>query len=170
MSLPLGIVEDYGGPETYSQRVSLYSNVIDRMASLGLQTGDVIVDVGAGYCDFDMTLRTRGWFGRYVPIDGYINPNIDLETWEPFEADFFVCLDTVEHLKDWSGLIQRMKSRARKGVLVSTPDASTVDVFAMHETHLSALYPADLVSEGLAVSRHDLGQYHQMVGMWGVRW
>lgn len=166
MGLAHGVVEDYGGPATYGQRVGQYDWAIAAMARLGLADGDVICDLGAGYCDLDVRLRSRGWWGRYVPVDGWIDPRIDLETWEPFDADFFVAIDVVEHLHDWRAMVHRAQSHARKGMIVMTPDAETVDVLAMHPTHFSALTGADLEAEGFHVSHPQLPDYLQLGAFW----
>lgn len=86
---------------TYEYRCLRYAAVYEILLILGLQPGDLIVDVGAGMCDFDRYIRSvRGFDGRYLPIDGAIQ-GFDLNTWRPdLRADFYICLETLEHLTD----------------------------------------------------------------------
>lgn len=150
-------------------------NVLHR---IGLKQCDTIVDLGAGMCDLDYTLRQRGWFGRYVPVDGDLDPSVNLETWYPtFGCDFYVCIDTTEHLHEWKRLIRVMKECARKGVVVSTADADTVDVYAMHPTHVSAQTRPDLEAQGLVTMSLPLVDpntqetaYTQSLGFWAASW
>jgi hypothetical protein len=168
MSRTHGVVEGYGGLSTLHERVWQYHWTVQTMAALGLAEGDLIVDVGAGMCDLDYVLRRRGWYGRYVPIDGDLDPEIDLEYWFPsYEADFFVCLDTVEHVHDWKRLVLHLMGMARKGVLVTTADAATIDVLGMHPSHVSALHLSDLHDLGMvAVNTPNLNHYRQLCGFW----
>lgn len=165
--MPDGVVEDYGGPEHYHDRVQMYAWAYATLRSLGLAHGDIVLDLGAGYCDFDMYLRQQGWFGRYVPLDACIDPALDLETWTPpYEAQWIVALDVLEHLHEWRRLVGYAVEYATKGVVVSTADAATIDVLAMHPSHVSALRAVDLADAGLTVDTHDLGAYRQLVGWW----
>jgi hypothetical protein len=167
-----GVVHGYGGLETLGERLWQYHWAVQTMSALGLTNNDLIVDVGAGMCDLDYVLRQRGWFGRYLPVDASIDPAIDLDVWFPtFEADFYVCIDTVEHVHDWRRLVLHLMGHARKGVLVTTADAETIDVLGMHPSHVSALTMDDLCSTGLVVTNKPvLTHYRQLCGFWKPGW
>lgn len=125
---------------TYEYRTLRYAAVYDRLLALGLQPGDLIVDVGAGMCDFDRYIRTtRNFDGRYWPIDGAID-GVDLNVWYPrISADFFVSIETLEHLRDPGRIMFMLNQFARKGCVITTPCADKVDVFSMDNTHISPL-------------------------------
>lgn len=166
-----GTLPDYGGRATYPEREGLYAWVYAMLQGLGLSDGDTVLDVGAGYCDLDVYLRSQGWFGRYVPVDACIDPGVDLEVWRPSHAaDYVVCVDTLEHVREWRSLVTAMRGAARKAVVVTTADADSIDVLAMHESHVSAITGADLASVGLSSVSHPLGHpvphYAQLVGWW----
>lgn len=117
-----------------------YAAVAEKLVDLGLDDGDLIVDLGAGTCQFDHYLRTvLGWSGRYLPIDAVVC-GTRLEAWVPkYKADFFVAIEVLEHL-DFPGMvISRMMAAATKGCVVTTPNSRVVDVIACDPTHKSSL-------------------------------
>lgn len=159
----------YGGEATYDQRQTLYDMVLAGMITNGLAERDLVVDVGAGNCDFDMTLRRHGWFVRYLPIDVEIDgTDVAQPFWSPPEADWFVLIDVVEHLRPWKRVVRKCQRAARKGVLVSTADAESVDVLGMHESHVSAVSGDALGRLGFGVARSLIGGgvYLQLNGLW----
>lgn len=144
--------DDYLAERTglYEHHAVRYRKAADWLVSQGLSDDDTICDVGAGWTEFDYCLRKEyDWRGRYIPVDGGIS-NVDLNVWVPErDADFFVALEIVEHLYDPLRLISAMKSHARKGVILSTPNPETVDVLGMDATHVievtrEMLHKADL--------------------------
>lgn len=129
----------------YEYRAVRYRAAIETMYAHGLDDSMTIFDVGAGMTEFDYCLRAEfNWRGRYIPIDGGID-GTDLNEWEPpRDAHWFVALELVEHLTNWRGLVDNMKWRASKGVIVSTPNPYTTDVIGMDPTHVVEVWPHDL--------------------------
>ena len=136
---------------SYEQRRVRYRAAGDWLLSAGLSNTSVVYDLGAGRTEFDYCLRRDyDWRGVYVPIDGSLGT--DLETWEPKEADFYVCLEIVEHLYSWRELLARLQRHAKKGIVVSTPNPSTTDVLGMDATHVTEISAADLEAFGFNVA------------------
>lgn len=137
---------------TYEWRCLRYAAAYDRLQTLGLAHGDLIVDVGAGMCDFDRYLRTvQAWDGRYLPVDGAID-GTDLNVWRPhFDADFFVALELIEHLRDPARLLFQLERHAAKGVIVTTPNPEVVDVLAIDRTHVTPVGADELAERGYSV-------------------
>jgi hypothetical protein len=117
-----------------------YRSVACELQAMGLNDSHIIVDVGAGSCQFDHYLRTElGWCGRYLPVDAVLD-GTDLETWTPkMPADFFVCIEVLEHLVNPWGLMNAMQDMARIGVVATTPNPATVDVLACDPTHVTPI-------------------------------
>lgn len=163
---------------TYVQRAPEYDTVARWLHNLGLQDDQLIVDVGAGSCDFDHYLRTvAGWRGKYLPIDGAtlgINFNERLPyTYLPnAPADWYVSIETLEHVHDPERIVSAMKQRARKGIVVTTPNARSVDVIAVDSTHVIAILPEMLEEWGFSVFKVnfcDRGTEEEpdtLVGVW----
>lgn len=107
----------------------------------GLCDEDTVVDVGAGWTEFDFCLRIDGgWRGRYIPVDG-CNDGTDLETWvPPREAEWFVALELLEHLEDPDRLVRAMQGKCKKGIIISTPNPMTTDVLGMDPTHKTEIH------------------------------
>lgn len=116
----------------------------DFMVANGLKNFDTIVDVGAGWQDFDYVLRFEYmWRGIYLPVDHMYGD--DLNSWHPTrEVDWFVCLEILEHLTTGGWLVEMMKNMARKGIVVTTPDPATVDVLGMDPGHVRAITAEEL--------------------------
>lgn len=120
---------------------------------IGFGPEDVIVDVGAGRGEFGLYVRQQFPKHRhtYVPVDGSID-GVDLETWCPqLRADFYVAIESLEHLRDPRRLLENMKVRATKGVIITTPNGECTDVLGMDPTHKTALTPEMLMLWGLTV-------------------
>lgn len=146
---------------TYLERTPEYEVVTTMLSTLGLKDDDLIVDVGAGSCDMDHYLRTAaGWRGKYLPIDGATH-GIDFNVKHPYEylpsskADFYVCIETLEHLYNPETLVKFMQMRATRGIVVSTPNAESVDVIAVDSTHVYPIYPHDLEGWGFTVLKYN---------------
>ncbi len=80
---------------TYDFRCQRYDSVINVMLDLGFAPDDLVVDLGAGQCEFNHRMHERGLKARYLPIDGAID-GTDLESWVPPQAlagDFFVLIE-----------------------------------------------------------------------------
>jgi hypothetical protein len=137
---------------SYEYRAIRYRKTIQWMLDNGLTDDMTVIDVGAGWTEFDYTLRVEfNWRGRYIPIDGGVD-GTDLNTWIPFrEAHFFVALEILEHLHDPLRLLEAMKLNAVKGVAISTPNPETTDVLAMDQTHVIEVGRDMLESAGLTV-------------------
>ena len=126
---------------TYEYRTRRYAAVADEMELLGFADGDLVVDVGAGMCEFDRYMRERGMHPRYVPVDGCID-GTDLNLWRPSLAfDFFVAIETIEHINTPAGMLNAFERKARKGAVLTTPNPERVDVRAMDKTHVSPIDP-----------------------------
>lgn len=110
---------------------------------MGLTNEDRIVDVGAGTRDFGRRLHDRGFYGYYLPVDGCID-GVDLDHWVPTAglADFYICVEVLEHLRNPFRLMRLMEDTVRKGVVVTTPNSATVDTLGIDPTHRVALWQA----------------------------
>jgi len=136
----------------YEYRAVRYRAAIDWMYEQGLDDSMTVVDVGAGMTEFDYCLRAEyGWRGRYIPVDGGID-GTDLNAWvPPRDAHFFVALELIEHINDWPRLVNAMKGKASRGVVLSTPNPFTTDVIGMDPTHVCEVYPGELELFGFNV-------------------
>jgi hypothetical protein len=117
-----------------------YAAVAKALFASGLKDGDLIVDVGAGTCQFDHHLRTvEGWQGRYLGVDAVLD-GTDLNVWQPMmKADFFVCIEVLEHLVNPERMMRLMTTYADKGVVCTTPNPDAVDVISCDPTHISVV-------------------------------
>ena len=164
--------ESYG---TFEQRCPEYHIVHWYLKNLGLRDDDLVVDVGAGSCDMDHFLRTKaGWRGKYLPIDG-ATYGIDFNDVAPedylpaADADFYVCIETLEHVYDPEALVKAMQKRAKRGIIVTTPNADVVDVVAVDSTHVMPIHPQDLKNWGFEVSKINLNNrddHDTLLGVW----
>lgn len=134
---------------TYEFRCQRYEAVGEVMEVEGpfrdgcLNRWDSLCDVGAGRCEFRRYMREQGWCGQYRAVDGSID-GTDLNAWEPrLRYDWFVAIEVLEHLDDPYTLMQKLVAKARKGVVITTPNAETVDVLDIDPTHVTPLYPHD---------------------------
>jgi hypothetical protein len=166
----LGYLSERDG--TYEYRTLRYAAVYDKLLELGLKTGDMIVDVGAGMCDFDRYIRTaRGFDGRYVPVDGAID-GVDLNVWvPPISSQFFVAIELLEHLRDPARLMHHLERHATKGVVVTTPYGDPDDIRAMDRTHISPMKCKDFRERGwnmrlTAVFPHRGEKKDTILGWW----
>lgn len=156
---------------SYSDRVQEYRVVAAALLRAGLKDDDLIVDVGAGSCDLDHWLRTGvGWRGRYLPIDGAVQ-GVDLREHRlTIPADWYVSVETLEHLPDAEQTVERMRGLARKGVVVTTPNADTHDVTATDPTHCRPIHPSELEAWGFEVETFTFnpgrGEGDTMLGSW----
>lgn len=137
---------------TYEYRTRRYSAVADRLELLGLADGDLVVDVGAGMCEFGRYLyRDRGWSGRYLPVDGAITGiNLDTLVLAGFTADFFVAIEILEHLRAPIHVLADMLDHAEKGVVLTTPNTDKLGetfVREMDETHVSPIWQSWLTED-----------------------
>lgn len=137
----------------YEYRAIRYRAAIDWMIANGLDDSMTVFDVGAGMTEFDYCLRAEyGWRGRYIPVDGGID-GTDLNHWlPPREGHFFVALELVEHLTRWRHLVDGMKRKAGRGVVLSTPNPETTDVIGMDPTHVCEVSRDDLAKMGFKVT------------------
>lgn len=160
---------------TFEERSPEYQLATLAMQARGLRDDELIVDVGAGSCDMDHFLRTRaGWRGKYFPVDG-ATLGIDFNDVSPEKylpsasAEWYVCLETLEHVYDPEALVLAMQARATRGVVVTTPNADIVDVVAVDSTHVMPIHPADLERWGFSVSYFQLngrGKGDTLLGFW----
>lgn len=142
---------------TYFDRRQEYAKVYERLLAMGLQDGDLIVDVGAGPCDFDRYLRQDArWNGRYWPIDGAVQ-GVDFERVAPAgylptgSVDWIVAIETIEHVPAAMMIVPHLLGRASSGVVVSTPNGEILDVASLDPTHVDSYDTARLVALGLEV-------------------
>lgn len=134
---------------TYPFRKVRYTAVAEKMRSMGLQEGDLVVDIGAGRCEFDHLLHELGLRVRYLPIDGSID-GTNLEVWcaRNLRADFYVAIEILEHLREPFRLMLELMRTAKKGVLATTPNPNTVDVLGIDSTHVTPLDEDDFFFMG----------------------
>lgn len=164
--------EEYlrGHTSLHFERAGRFRAASERLRTSGLDDSDILVDVGAGFTELDFHLRADyGWRGRYVPLDAWVDGTFDLLTWRPARAvGWYAALEVLEHLRDPEDLIRRMKERALKGLVVTTPNSAVVDVLAQDPTHVTALDEETLQSWGLTTSLHNFyGRYQDGIcGLW----
>ena len=133
---------------TYEFRSIRYEAVYNQLKELGLKNGDSIVDVGAGDQEFLRYLEEQDWTGDYTPVDGLID-GTDLNLWVPDKkADYFVCIEVVEHLYKPLEMLYTLDLFALKGAVVTTPNPTVVDVYAMDSTHISEVSAMDFCRQG----------------------
>lgn len=146
----------------YEWRCERYDAALEAMHRIGLDDNCTVVDVGAGMGEFGVRMHTGSreseaprfvkgadgeWLpprnhikpsrARYVPVDAAID-GVDLERWAPpRKAEWFVCLEVLEHLRCPSRLMVELTLHATRGVIVSTPNPETTDVLNMDATHRS---------------------------------
>lgn len=157
----------------YDYRAIRYRAAASHLFQMGLDDSMTIVDVGAGMTEFDYCLRVEyNWRGRYIPVDGGID-GTDIRTWVPRNAHFFVALEILEHLENWTDVLGRMQDAASKGVVISTPDNAACDVLAMDPTHVVALGTKDLEAFDMKVYKENFyggtyGERHGTDALMGV--
>lgn len=148
---------------TYFDRLPRFAAVLSRLDGLGLKERDLIVDVGAGSCEFDRFLREEypGLEFKYLPVDGAVQ-GVDLDSDDVLPlmppAEWYVAIEVLEHLKQPARMIAAMQRRAA-GIVVTTPHTDALGeeaVRAMDRTHVSPLRAGDLEAEGFSVSALDL--------------
>lgn len=158
----------------YEYRAVRYRYAIAKMMLYGLDDTMTIFDIGAGMTEFDYCLRTEfNWRGRYIPIDGGID-GTDLNHWTPpREGHWFVALELLEHLRDPWGLVVKMKEKATKGVIVSTPNPKTTDVLGMDPTHVVEIHAHQLGWHDFRVTEETFyggvfsgGKPDSLLGVW----
>lgn len=133
----------------YEWREVRYRHALAALERHGLGHDDTVIDVGAGWTEFDYCLRTVGGSRcRYYPVDGCLD-GVDLETWQPpRRAEFFVALELLEHLRYPSDLVYAMQDACSKALVVSTPNPETTDVLGMDRTHRTPITTAMLGAWG----------------------
>lgn len=139
----------------YDMRRARYRAVASHLITCGLDNDDIVVDVGAGWTEFDYFLRTEiSWRGRYLAVDGAID-GTDLDAWVPTTpASFFVAIEVLEHLREPLRVLAHMRHLAEKAVVITTPNPATVDVLAIDSTHRCAL-PRELLAEFCAMEVYE---------------
>jgi hypothetical protein len=168
--------DDYLNERTgkYDYRAVRYRKAADWLFLNGLTDEHTIVDIGAGWTEFDYCLRKEyDWRGRYIPIDGGIN-NIDLNNWVPERnVDFFVALEILEHLHNPVRLLNEMQNHSNIGVVLSVPDPEKVDVFGLDETHVIEVTTQMLEEQGVTAVSEQLyggvfsdGDNDALMGYW----
>ena len=156
---------------TYEFRCRRYNKVYEAMQRIGIPDDATVIDVGAGRGEFGLYLREQRPDSRhlYVPIDGSID-GIELENWEPHhEVDFFVAIEFLEHLKAPGWLLRCMCAHAKRGVIITTPNAACTDVLGMDPTHKTPLSMEELMAWGLTVSPQMLfteDRLDTLIGVW----
>lgn len=126
---------------SYWFRCRRYKAVAQKLFDMGLANHHLLVDIGAGRCDFDYYLRvTHKWRGKYLPIDGVIDgTNIDNGLWNPPYCDFITAIEVIEHLYKPTDFLAKTINRARHGVVITTPNPRTTNVLGMDRTHVSPI-------------------------------
>lgn len=122
------------------------------MEQYGLTDDMTVMDIGAGWTEFDYTLRAEfGWKGRYIPIDGSID-GTDLERWAaPRQVEWIVGLEIIEHVEKPARLLAQMYTASTRGTILSTPNPRTTDVLGMDPTHKVAIEKKWLETKGFTV-------------------
>lgn len=133
---------------TLEYRFIRYSAVADELFARGMSDHSILVDLGAGTCDFDFYLRTvRGWKGRYLPVDASIDGTDFEDGWCPrVTFDFAVAIELLEHVTKPYQLTQDILRKA-KVFVATTPNTDELGetyVRAIDRTHVRPIYKADL--------------------------
>lgn len=116
-----------------------YRAVMLQLLRMGLRDEHLLIDVGAGSCQFGHYLALNGWRGRYLPVDAVLD-GTDIEMWVPkLPADFMVAIEVVEHLREPEHLLNVMDSHSRHGAVLTTPNPDVVNVIACDPTHVSVV-------------------------------
>lgn len=165
--------DDYLAARTgkYEWRRVRYLTGLSALRAAGVNHESTIFDVGAGWTEFDYCLRVDGGLRcRYIPIDGCID-GVDLQHWTPSrKADYFVCLEVLEHLQHPGDLIHQMQIHTEPGgaVIISTPNPEITDVLGMDPTHVTPISRAQLEDAGFEVSERSFyGQERDsLFGVW----
>lgn len=133
---------------TYEFRCQRYRAAAEILKGWGLDDTHTVMDVGAGWTEFDACLRIEyGWKGRYIPVDACVDGRNVAVSGLPRTADFIVCLELIEHLHKPLAFLALLKSGAR-GVVLSTPNPATTDVLAMDSTHKTPVREVELLKRG----------------------
>jgi len=128
-----------------------YAYVAELLFMMGLKSEHTVIDVGAGTCGFGRYLHSKGWHGIYNPVDAVVSGE-DLERWTPrHRADFYVSIETLEHLTEPYKLLDAMADKANIGLVITTPNPAAVDVLNCDPTHKSVLRGEELRAKQLAV-------------------
>lgn len=151
--------DDYLNDRTgkYEWRRVRYLAALGELEAAGLNDDSTVIDVGAGWTEFDYCLRVDGRSRcRYIPLDGCINgENFDNIYWRPpRHADFFVGLEIIEHLNEPEAFIRALKEYCGTAIVLSTPNPATTDVLGMDKTHKTSVWADDLEAWGGYVTRH----------------
>lgn len=133
---------------TYEFRCQRYRAAAEILKGWGLDDTHTVMDVGAGWTEFDACLRIEyGWKGRYIPVDACVDGRDVAVSGLPRTADFIVCLELIEHLRAPLAFLALLKDSAR-GVVLSTPNPATTDVLAMDSTHQTPVREVELLKRG----------------------
>lgn len=107
-----------------------------RLAAGFVEPGDTVLDAACGI-GYGAEIFRRFPGCTYVGVD--LNPvsdefqAVNLETWKPKgKYDVAVSFETIEHLDDYSNLINILK-RAKKWIIVSVPVVPTVHMNPWHK-------------------------------------
>lgn len=124
----------------YEFRQVRYLAAAHALNDMGLDHNHTVLDLGAGWTEFDYCLRTElSWRGRYIPIDGGID-GTNIETWDPpRDYDFVVALEILEHLANPWEVMAVLQHVTTQGIVVSVPNPRTTDVLGMDRTHVSII-------------------------------
>lgn len=167
--LPTGALESHRIAESesyleertgsYEKRAVRYRLAARKLFELGMDSQSTLLDVGAGWTEFDYCLRREfDWRGRYIPLDASLD-GVELEEWEPPRSyDFFAALELFEHLSNPLRLMELLQGATLRGGVATVPDPERVDVFAMDETHHTEVDRTMLEGRGFEV---------QSVGIYG---
>ena len=147
-------VDEYLARRTgsFETRAVRYRAALRALTERGLSDDSTLYDIGAGWTELDVVLRTDGsWRGRYIPVD-LGTCGSDLETWvPPRRADFAVALEVLEHLEHPWRLVDEPQA-AVDVLVVSVPDPDSVDVLGMDPTHRTVIGRRDLEARGFTVT------------------
>ncbi len=158
----------------YEYRAIRYGAAANVMHNIGLLNSDTVLDLGAGFTEFDYHIRTTlDWRGRYIPIDGSID-GTDLDEWfPPREYDFAVALEILEHLEQPHDLIYNLQRVTNKAIIVTVPNPRTTDVLGMDRTHVSIITQEMLERWGFEVEERmhyggafSNGEPDSLFGVW----
>jgi len=146
---------------SYEKRCTRY-RLASQQLGLGLHTP--LTDLGSGRRELERYLREdHGWRGLYTPVDA-AEDGTDLNSWQPKRHKghrYYSALEVLEHLPSWRNLLENLRAAGPHTLVATVPDPEQVDIFAMDDTHVSAITAADLRSLSFEVERVSLyGGYY----------
>lgn len=169
---------DYLGERTgtIEYRFIRYAAVADELYARGFGDSSILVDLGAGTCEFDFYLRTvRGWKGRYLPVDAAIDGTDFENGWKPMvDFEYVVAIELLEHLTCPLVFVSDVLAACSGVFVATTPNTDVLGadyVRKIDRTHISPLRASDLEAVGATVTERSFfgKDRDSLLGVWDGR-